>query len=317
MRKFVLIIFFILAGLVLTGFFFRTQDIAEANMYFSLGLLGLLVSNTLKVIKDIENNRFDKIKSILQILIVLMSVILFSKYLYHRFGDYPALLIIPIYIFASIFYLLKEKSKDLELTTTIILYLLLTVPLFAFDFYRSPRQYIPLEWYNRYDVDEGIPINLPYGFDKKETEELSIKAFQLTNSKLYNDAIPILRNAVNIEPKNPRLYFDLSQCYAFTNNLEKAIELLDTAINLSDQFAPFYNNRGLLYYKLKQNDKAVADFEFSIKLDSMNSTYFYNLALALYYQERYEESCQALRNSEHLGLDSKYKMIKRIKRKCE
>jgi tetratricopeptide (TPR) repeat protein len=72
-----------------------------------------------------------------------------------------------------------------------------------------------------------------------------------------------------------------------------------------------------LYYKLKQNDKAVADFEFSIKLDSMNSTYFYNLALALYYQERYEESCQALRNSEHLGLDSKYKMIKRIKRKCE
>jgi len=317
MKRLSVVFFCILIGLIPLGLLFRSQYFVGGNWFFILGFLGVFIYFFRKTLKDLINKRFDKIKSTLQVLILLMTFILFSKYLFHSFGDYLGLFIIPIYVFFAVFYLVKEKEKDLKLTISTVLYLLMTIPLFGVYYYESPIQYIPNEWYGRYTVSESIPIDMPFEFKKKEAEELSIKAFQLAKSKQYSDAIPIYRTAINIEPQNPKLYFDLANCYAFTDNLEQAILLLDTAIVLNSEFAPFYSNRGLLHYKLKQNDNAIRDFKYSIKLDSTNSKLYFNLSLVLYEQNQFEESCKAYKNAERLGLNTRDEMKEVIKKKCE
>jgi len=312
------IVYIITTLLIPIGFLFRLFDISGGILFMSLGFFGFFVYYTIKVIKNFKSV-ISRTILLLQIMVVLMSFSLFTKYLYHIFGDYPSLIIVPAYIFISLIYLIKEKEKDVKLTTISILYLLLTVPLFGLEFHKSPSQYIPKQWYNRYDVSEGILINLPYGFDFSVTEQLSIQAFELRKEKHYFEAIEIYKQARNLEPKNPRLLFDLSEAYARINDLETAITLLDTAILIDDKYAGFYNNRGLLFYKLKKNDKAILDYQKAIELDPSQFTFYSNIALVYYYEGLYEKACLQIEKAEQHGLKiQNYKELKRIKKKyCE
>jgi len=301
--------------LIPIGIIFRIFDFPIGNILITLGFFGFFTYYIIKTIKSIKAKSF-KTTFVLQIMIVLMSFSLFTRYLYHIFGDYPSLIIVPFFIFTSLIYLLKEKDKQIKLTTVTLLYLVLTIPLFGFDFHKSPRQYIPKPWYDRYGDTKGIPVTLPYGFEFIETEQLSIKAFELRKNKKYYDAILVYEQARSLEPKNPRLLFDLSETYAWNNDLETAIALLDTAIIFDSTYPGFYNNRGLLFYKLKENDKAIIDYQKAIKIDSMQSTFYANLALVYYYENLFDMSCQQIKKAESLGLNvNDCKELKRIKRR--
>jgi len=318
MKKIKNIVFVITTLFIPTGFLFRLFDIPGGSFFMALGFFGLLVYYTIKVIKNIKSV-IPRTIILLQIMIVLMSFSLFAKYLYHAFGDYPSLIIVPVYIFISLIYLIKEKLKDVKLTIVSILYLFLIIPLFGFDFHKSPMQYIPKQWYDRYNVFDIILVSTPHGFDYKETEQLSIQASELRKQKQYFESIEIYKQARNLEPENPRLLFDLSEVYARVNDLETAISLLDTAILIDNKYAVFYNNRGLLFYKLKQNDKAILDYLKAIELDSSQFTFYSNLALVYYHEDLYEKACQQIKTAEQLGLKiQNYKELKRIKKKyCE
>ncbi len=280
------------------------------------GLTGILIYYSAKIIKQIVNKQNDRLILVLEALIILITPILFSKYYYHFFGDYFGLIIIPFFIFSAIIFLFKKKGKHFKLTLTTILYLIMTIPLFGLDYYKSPTGYVPQSCYDRYDVEEAIPISLPYEFKNSDAEELCEKAFELKKSKEYYQAIFLYRKAIKIEPNNPELYFDISECYANTNNLEKAISAIDTAILIDSDMHVFYNNRGMLYYKLKENGKALQDYEMAIKLDSTQHIYYTNLALVYFYMEEYEKANQALDIAESLGGNiSKNRILRRIRKK--
>jgi len=149
MKRFISILFYSSIGIFPIGMIFKIQHWPGGNILFTLGLLGLLIYFTARTIKDYLLHRNDSYNTLLQIMIVLMSVILFSKYLYHFFGDFPGLLIIPFFIIISAIYLIKGKTKYNKLTTATVAYLLLSIPLFGLDFHKAPRQYIPQDWYNR------------------------------------------------------------------------------------------------------------------------------------------------------------------------
>ncbi len=318
MKTFKNLIFVATILLIPLGIVFRIFDIPGGSFFLALGFFGFFVCYTIRIFKNLKR-KVSKNIFVLQIMIVLMSFSLFTRYLYHIFGDYPSLIIVPLFIIISLIYLTKEKEKQTKLTVVSLLYLILTIPLFGLDFHKSPRHYIPIALYDRYDVTEGIPITLPYGFDFLETEQLSIQAYELRKQKQYFEAIGIYKQARNLEPKNPRLLFDLSETYARINNLETAITLLDSAIMIDDKYAGFYNNRGLLYYKLKKNDKAINDYQKAIELDSTQFTFYSNLALVYYHEDLFDKSCQQIEKAEQLGLNiNKFKVIKRIKRRyCE
>ena len=278
------------------------------------GLCGIAIYYSKKTAVDIQKQSNSNLKIYLQTLIVLISAIFFTKYFYHTIGDYPGLIVVPLFIFLTSLYLIKEKEKDKKLTVTAVIYLLLTLPLFGINYPETPRHYIPKSWYDRYSVGETTTISLPYKFYDKEAEKLSYQASELEGSKKYEEAIRLYLQASKIEPSNPKLFFELSGCYSKVNELELAVSYLDTAISLDDSFAPFYINRGFLYYRLDERNKAFSDYFKAIQLDSMQNATYVNMAILFYDERNYEKACKNFKIAEKLGYDiGNMREIKRMK----
>lgn len=313
------ILYIISVLFVITGITFKLQNWDGGNSILALGLLGILVYSIAKVIKEFIKNRNASFKIFLLVLIALMSVIIFAKFLWYRFSDYPGLIVVPLFIFTSLYYLIKEGKREPKIITTSVLYLILSIPLFISVSSRPPRKYLPAEWYNRYKIDDSISINLPYGFKYIETEQLSIKAHELKASNRYYEAISLYEEALKSEPRNPRILFDFADAYSKTNNLEQAVILLDTAIMIDSLNSAFYNNRGLLYFHLNENSKAIMDYLKAIEIDTTETTFYFNIALAYYYDGDFIKACESINKAEQLGLKlSNYQRLRKIKRKyCE
>jgi tetratricopeptide (TPR) repeat protein len=311
--------FYIIICLIIIGLSLRIYENENGGPVFALGLIGVFFYFTAKLVKQLFSIRLDKSKVTLQVLVIFMPVILFAKYLYFSFSDYPGLIIVPFFIFSSLFYLIKEKHKDIKLTVASILFLALSIPMFGFNFNKAPRNFVPKTWYDRYNVSEPVTFKFPHNFEHAETEKMSIQAFDFMKAKRYDDAIELYKVALQSEPDNLSLLFGLSDAYSRTNQLEQAILVLDMAINIDSTFSPFYNNRGLLYYKLYRNDDARADYEKAIQLDSTQFTHYANFALVLFANNEVRSACDAVLKAESLGLDiSREKFLKSLKsKKCK
>jgi Flp pilus assembly protein TadD len=146
-------------------------------------------------------------------------------------------------------------------------------------------------------------VTLPYRFKSKEAEQLSVSAFNLEKDGNYENAISQYHKAIQIENDNPKLYFELSECYARNNELQQAVMALNSAIILDSSYPGFYSNRGVCYYHLFEDEKAVADFEKAVQLNSKNPVYYYNLSMAYYSTNRLNEACNAFTQAKTLGLD--------------
>ena len=172
----------------------------------------------------------------------------------------------------------------------------------------------------KYKSGSPISTTLPYNFRTEKAERLSIMAFDLRKEKKYNEAINLYRQAINKEPDNPRLFFDLSECYTSTNNPEKAISLLDTAIILDSSCAAFYNNRGLIYWHLYKDENAINDYKKAIQLDSSKWYFYSNLSLAYYANKKVLDACKMFKIAKRLGLDITLKEtdqnLKKIEKIC-
>jgi tetratricopeptide (TPR) repeat protein len=310
---FILTILFIPIGILL-----RIYDIVGGHILLTLGFLGLLIFYVKKTISGFQDKVSKKI-IVLNILLVLMSFCLFTKYLYHIFGDFPTLVILPIFIISAIVYLVTGREKQTKLTIVTLLYLILTIPLFGFEFNESPRRYIPQSWYDRYGAPKSYVKSIPFEFEHKETEELNEKGNKLKKQGLYAEAIKTYNKGRKIEPKNVSLLFELSEAYANTNELETAIALMDTAISINPNYPDFYNNRGLLYYKINKDKKAIEDYEQGIKLDSTQWSFYANLAMVYYYQDSFKTACEKIEKAESLGLEiTEFDLLREIKEEhCE
>ncbi|OSZ79721.1 hypothetical protein CAP36_00185 [Chitinophagaceae bacterium IBVUCB2] len=150
----------------------------------------------------------------------------------------------------------------------------------------------------------SLTISTPFTFKSAKAEQLSIEAFDLKEAKKYDEAIHLYREAIKIEPDNPKLFFDLSDCYALLDKLEEAISLLDTAITLDGSYAPFYNNRGLYHNNLYEEKKSIVDFKKAIELDPNNYVYYSNMALSYYYDKDFLNACEAFEISKGLDLSA-------------
>jgi len=307
------ILFILTILLIPIGILLRLYDIIGGSILLTLGFLGLLIFYIKKTISGFQNKISKKI-IVLNIFLVLMSFCLFTKYLHHIFGDYPTLIILPIFIISAIVYLIIEREKQTKLTIVTLLYLILTIPLFGFEFNESPRHYIPQSWYDRYGEPKSYFKSIPFEFELPETKKLNDKGNNLKNQQLYSDAIKVYEEGRKLEPKNLSLLFELSEAHAKINELETAIALLDTAISINPNFPEFYNNRGLLYYKIKKHNEAIEDYKLGIKLDSTQYSFYANLAMVYYYQDSFDIACAKIKKAESLGLEiTDFKLLREIK----
>jgi len=106
----------------------------------------------------------------------------------------------------------KNKSSIFAHTLVAVIFLLLSC--------KAKKDY-------KSDAERAIQVDLPYTFKNKKAEQLSIRAFELKKNNDFNKAIKLYKQAIEIESKNPKLFFDISECYANSEKFNEAINMLD------------------------------------------------------------------------------------------
>ena len=168
---------------------------------------------------------------------------------------------------------------------------------------------------------KAVTIDLPYKFKTEKAEYLSGKAFNLRREKKYDEAISLYKKAIVLEPDNPKLFFDVSECYGNNNELDKALSAIDTAIKLDSINPNFYNNRGLIYWRLSKDENAITDYKKAIELGSKSWVVYYNISIAYYINKKRSEACKTFKIAKELGLTpdfiAKDKLLIAIEETCK
>lgn len=299
-----LILFFIALGIIPIGLFLKLRETPGASELTVVGLLAILGFFLFKLSKGLSSKNQHSSILILQALIILMGITVFSKYFYHRFWDIPTLIIVPAFIFLSVFLFLRKKLHDIKLMATCILLLILIIPLFVdLNQLREPGKYIPSYWNPKHDDIKYAHVEDPSDIKLPETKILMNRAFHFDKLKKYDSAIYLYQTARKLEPNNTTVLFYMSNSFAQLDNLTEAILLLDTAISIDNTFPAFFNNRGLYYYKMYQNEKAIEDYIHAIELDPTQPVFYSNLALVEYYQNNFDKACKAIKKLDELGFN--------------
>lgn len=139
-------LFYIFPMFMVVGILCRINDWGGQNLFLLIALSGIAFYFLFKTINDLRKER-DSITIGYQTLTVGMSVVLFAKYWHLNFGDYPGYLLIPLFIVASLWYLIKQQARTRKLSLVSLLYLLLIMPMFGLECERGPLQYLPQGWH--------------------------------------------------------------------------------------------------------------------------------------------------------------------------
>lgn len=301
------ILFYLGMVLLLSGsFIYYKPNNRYCALFFVFGYGCLILFYLTRTIRDCIQKERQPLNIVLQIACILMSIVLFFKYIPLPSFDYFSLFVVPVFIIMSIIYLAEGKKRYIELTLTVILYFYLSLPLFGIV-YRGeeklciPRQYIPVEWYKPSDFSKNIHIRLTYTFETDQTERLYQKADSLTNEGQHKNALNIFLEVTAIEPNNINALFDLANCYNSLHKSRAGIEVLDRAIAINDSLPYLLHNRGLMLFNISDNTNAIADIQRSIALDSSHFLPYINLALIYCHEEQYQEAWEAVLKAEKLG----------------
>ena len=127
---------------------FQTLNWPGGAISMVLGLFGISIYYLLKSIRDFVKKNFTLLSISLHILIIFMSVIIFTKYLHWPFGDVPGVIIVPIFFVISVLYLSKAIYKsplNWKLLILVSLYVISIIPMLI-SFKNGPRKLIINEW---------------------------------------------------------------------------------------------------------------------------------------------------------------------------
>ena len=85
------------------------------------------------------------------------------------------------------------------------------------------------------------------------------------NNKEYQSAFELLSQAININPNNAAVHFNLANTLKELNKINDAIASYDKAIDIKPDYE-IYSLRGLALYQLEKYDEAISSYDESIKL---------------------------------------------------
>lgn len=103
-----------------------------------------------------------------------------------------------------------------------------------------------------------------------ELDKILASANELFQSGQYSEAIKQYNSALELDPKNPEIYFNLGNCYGLLGSHSEAIWYFNKAIELEPTFAMAWYNKGIAYLKLDKLSEASAAFTKAYSLDSTN-----------------------------------------------
>ncbi|TAN44555.1 MAG: tetratricopeptide repeat protein [Nitrospirae bacterium] len=112
---------------------------------------------------------------------------------------------------------------------------------------------------------------------------------ELRGSNQLKAAIPLMKEAIAVDPKQFLFHADLGYVYNELKQHDEAIESLRKALELKDD-ATTYNNLGWAYYNKQKYDEALRHFNKAIQLDPKMNYSFPGRAWSNYFLGNFEES---------------------------
>lgn len=116
--------------------------------------------------------------------------------------------------------------------------------------------------------------------------------------------VEVSNRAIQLNQKNPELYYIRGLLLATGNVPQKAIEDYSMAIALNTNYADAYVNRGNIYANQQQYEPAMADFNAALKANPKHSRAFSNRANLNSILGKYPEAIADY--SQAIAIDSKY-----------
>ena len=81
---------------------------------------------------------------------------------------------------------------------------------------------------------------------------LNNSGIALTEANRPNDAIPLFRRALIMEPENPLLWLNLGVAQQRTGNYEEAIDSFQRALGIDSRLAEAWLSMGLIFYEMEE-----------------------------------------------------------------
>ncbi|MDR1177264.1 MAG: tetratricopeptide repeat protein [Spirochaetaceae bacterium] len=119
---------------------------------------------------------------------------------------------------------------------------------------------------------------------------LNDSGIALTEANRPNDAIPLFRKALIMEPENPLLWLNLGIAQQRAGEYEEALECFHHAVLIDDGLADAWLSAGLIYYELEQFSLAEESYKAALERNSANPHAWNNLGVLYFIEGSYEEA---------------------------
>jgi len=106
--------------------------------------------------------------------------------------------------------------------------------------------------------------------EEKEANKYINSALVNIDNSNFSEALKDITKAIELTPKNSKLYYMRGNTYFNIQQYENAIFDYDRAIILNEKYIDAYYNRGSTYLLLDNNEKACSDFITAYKLGKKN-----------------------------------------------
>jgi tetratricopeptide (TPR) repeat protein len=117
---------------------------------------------------------------------------------------------------------------------------------------------------------------------------LNDSGIALTEANRPNEAIPLFRRALVIEPGNPLLWLNLGIAQQRTGNYEDALDSFQHALCIDDELDEAWMSMGLIYYEMEQFDLAEENYQSALMCNEQSHKTWNNLGVLYFTQGCYE-----------------------------
>ncbi len=156
----------------------------------------------------------------------------------------------------------------------------------AMGYVRIARQYARIEEWDQAIIHAQQALSVW----ENMTAAYSLLGFVYTQRGQFEQALAVLRRAMNQDPFNPELYNTIAAIHMQRGEFNEAEELLHTAIELVPEYIHAYINLGMLYLLMGEFEWAAENFEIVLDQIPGHVAIRNNLAVCFVRMGRFREA---------------------------
>ena len=140
----------------------------------------------------------------------------------------------------------------------------------------------------------------PTASPQVSSDDLSIEAASLIEQEEYQKAIPLLKQAISIQPDFGFAYGQLAYCYIQLKLYQEAVDELSDKLLPKKEYSTAYNLVGFAYENLAHLDEALVAYQKAVELDPNYVDAYSNMGFVYFDQEKYQKAVDAFKKAAEL-----------------